>query len=113
MTKLINERTNEVILEDLRIATTFLSRFRGLMGTPWIPENAGLMIKPCNSVHCFFMNFPIDVVFVDKEDRVVHIIHEMQPGKLSPIVAKAKYVIESNPYTLSNHLSIGDQISIL
>ena len=39
MGKLINERTNQVILEDLRIAETFFSRFRGLMGVKSIPEN--------------------------------------------------------------------------
>lgn len=113
MTKLINERTNEVILNDLRTATTFLSRFRGLMGAPSIPENVGLMIKPCNSVHCFFMKFPIDVIFLDKENRVVHIAESMKPGSVSPIVKGAKCVIEANVTKLSDSIQKGDKIIIL
>ncbi|CZQ80909.1 Hypothetical protein Tpal_133 [Trichococcus palustris] len=110
MAKLINERTNQVILEDLRIAETFFSRFRGLMGVKSIPENSGLMITPCNSVHCFFMKFPIDVIFLDKENRVVHIMDSVKPGSISPIVRKAKYVIEANAYILNEKLQIGDKL---
>jgi uncharacterized membrane protein (UPF0127 family) len=113
MTKLINERTNEVILDEVRIAATFLARFRGLMGTPSIPENAGLIIKPCNSVHCFFMKFPIDVIFLDKEDRVVHIAESMKPGSISPIVKGAKYVIEANADILSDSIQTGDKITMV
>lgn len=108
MKKLINARTGEVILEDLQTADTFYARFRGLMGRPSMPENAGLMIKPCNSVHCFFMKFPIDVIFLDKEDRVVHVIESMRPGSISPIVIKASYVIEGNEKNLSRYIELGD-----
>ena len=113
MKKLINERTGEVILEDLQTADTFYSRFRGLMGRPSIPENMGLMIKPCNSVHCFFMKFPIDVIFLDKEDRVVHISENMRPRSISPIVKQAKYVIEANSITLSSNIVIGDKVKVV
>ena len=113
MKKLINERTGEVILDDLQIADTFYARFRGLMGRPSIPENAGLMIKPCNSVHCFFMKFPIDVIFLDKEDRVVHIAGNMKPGSISPVVKRAKYVIEANAMKFSDSIQNGDRIIIV
>lgn len=113
MKKLINERTNEVILENLQIADTFYARFRGLMGKPSLPENAGLMIKPCNSVHCFFMKFPIDVIFLDKGNLVVHIEENMKPGSISPIVKGAKYVIEANDSKLSENVKVGDKLIIL
>ena len=113
MKKLINERTGEVILDDLQTADTFYARFRGLMGRPSIPENAGLMIKPCNSVHCFFMKFPIDVIFLDKENRIVHIVAGMRPGSLSPVVKRAKYVIETNAMKLTGNVIIGDTLKIV
>ena len=112
MGKLVKRETNEVILENAEVADTFISRFLGLMGKKYLPEDAGLIIQPCNSVHCFFMRFPIDVIFVDSDDRVVHIMPAMKPGKISPIVRKAKYVIESNANTLSEKLRIGDEISV-
>jgi uncharacterized membrane protein (UPF0127 family) len=113
MRKLINERTNEVILENLQVADTFYARFRGLMGKPSLPENTGLMIKPCNSVHCFFMKFPIDVIFLDKDDCVVHIEKSIRPWRLSPVVRRARYVIETNATELNDALQNGDRIIIL
>lgn len=112
MGKLMNSETNEVILENAKIADCFASRFLGLMGKKDLPEEEGLIIKPCNSVHCFFMRFPIDVIFVDSDDRVVHIMPAMKPGRISPIVRRATYVIESNAHTLSEKLRIGDEITI-
>lgn len=108
----MNLETNEIILHQLDQANHFLSRLRGLMWKRDLPENTGLMIQPCNSVHCFFMKFPIDVVFVDKDHRVVHIISNMKPGSISPIVKKAKYVIESSAYTVSRQVKIGDRLSM-
>ena len=112
MKKLINERTGEVILEDLQTADTFYTRFRGLMGRPSIPENAGLIIKPCNSVHCFFMKFPIDVIFLDKENRVVHVAGNMKPGSISPIVRKSYSVIEANATVFQKNIEIGDIVQM-
>ncbi|CZR10330.1 DUF192 domain-containing protein [Trichococcus ilyis] len=108
MKKLINARTGEVILEDLQTADTFYARFRGLMGRPSMPENAGLMIKPCNSVHCFFMKFPIDLLFLDEENRIIRIMTGMAPGSFSPIVKGAKSVIEMNSQILTGSVRIGD-----
>lgn len=112
MGKLINMRTNETILEDLQTADTFVSRFRGLMGAKALAKNTGLRIAPCNSVHCFFMRFPIDVIFLDKQDQVIHIQKNMKPGSISPIIRKAKSVIEANADTLSNVLEPGDKLAI-
>ena len=68
------------------------------------------MIKPCNSVHCFFMKFPIDVIFLDKEDRVMHIAGNMKPGRISPVVKRAKYVVEANATKFSDSIQNGDRI---
>lgn len=113
MGRLINLRTNETILEDLKIADNFLSRFRGLMGIESLPESSGLWITPCNSVHCFFMRIPIDVIFLNKENQVVHISKNMKPWSVSPIIRKAKSVVEVNANTLSKVLEIGDQLDFM
>jgi hypothetical protein len=113
MGKIINQRTSETILEDLQTAHTFMTRFRGLMGVESLDRNAGLWITPCNSVHCFFMRFPIDVIFLDKQHRVVHIQKNMQPRNISPIIRRAKSVIEVNADTLSKVLQVGDQLVLV
>lgn len=113
MGKIIDLRTNETILDDLRIADNFVSRFRGLMGVDVLPQGTGLWITPCNSVHCFFMRIPIDVIFLDKDNRVVHITKSMRPWSISPIVRKAKSVVEANAGTLSDVLKVGDQLILV
>ena len=53
------------------VATSMWSRMRGLLGRRSLDEGAGLLIDPCSSIHMFFMRFPIDVVYLNKEDVVV------------------------------------------
>lgn len=113
MAILKNMTDNTIILSDLEIAATFLSRLKGLLGRKSLRIESGLLINPCNSVHCFFMQFPIDVVFVDKDNRVCQIITNMKPGKVSPIVGKAKYVIEGNANVFAGKLKTGDIVNII
>lgn len=106
--KVINKRTGEVILDNLVIADTFYKRFIGLMGQSELIQGTGIKIDPCNSIHCFFMRIPIDIIFVSKEHTVVKIIHDMKPWKVSPIIKGARYVIEANGLALLGKVEIGD-----
>lgn len=59
------------------------------------------------------MKFPIDVVFVNKDHKIVHIIKDMKPYRLSPIIPKSFYVIETCGGTITNeNLEIGDLIGL-
>ena len=48
-------------------------RMRGLLFHPVLPEGCGLLIERCPSVHTFGMRYAIDVVFFDRERRVVRV----------------------------------------
>lgn len=113
MAILINKENNEVILNNVTIAASAWQRFIGLMGRPSLPKGDGLLLRPCNSIHCFFMKFPIDVAFVDKNHRVLKIVTAMKPGRISPIVWKSAYVVESNQHTLEQKLQVGDTVKLL
>lgn len=108
-----NRRTGEIVLDNLEIADTFYKRFKGLMGRRSIPKETGLKIDPCNSIHCFFMRIPIDVIFLSKDDVVVKAIHDMKPWRVSPIVKGARYVIEANALEWVGKLEIGDQLEFI
>jgi len=58
-------------------------------------ENEGLLLKPCRSIHTFFMAFPIDAAFVDNEDRVCFLLENMGPCRVSPYVLSARFVLEA------------------
>jgi uncharacterized protein len=65
------------------IANSFLSRFRGLMLTASLAPGTGLLFPRTSSVHTHFMRYPIDVVFLDAERRVVSIRHMLRPWRFA------------------------------
>ena len=65
-----------------KVARTFLERAKGLIGTKRLPPGEGLLILRCNSIHTFFMSFPIDAVFFDRNDNVVKAVRNIQPWRL-------------------------------
>ena len=83
---------------DILIADTFLTRFAGLMFRQKLPAATGLFLAPCNSVHMCFMRFAIDVIFLDKEGKVVHIEEAMTPRSVSGNVREACDVVELNAF---------------
>ncbi|HEU4964810.1 MAG TPA: DUF192 domain-containing protein [Bacilli bacterium] len=82
-------------------AETFWTRLRGWMGRQDVQEGAALVIRPCNSIHTFFMKQPIDVAFVDGDERIVGMLHRVEPGKVSRIFKGAAAVIELPAGTLA------------
>lgn len=102
-----------MILPRVYVAERFFDRLKGLMGTKELNLDAGLLIKPCNSIHTFFMKFPIDVAFMDKDGQVCYIIHSMEKNKVSPIVPKASSVLEASSSTFKGcNLEVGDIMSL-
>jgi len=106
MARMLNTTKNTVVAEDLRIARSMWARFWGLMGKPKLPDAQALLIDPCSSIHMFFMRFPIDVVFLDKSDRVVKIVEGIKPWRMAlggggkkalelPVGAAAKAGVEA------------------
>jgi uncharacterized membrane protein (UPF0127 family) len=66
----------------VRIADTFMSRGLGLLvGAPLDPTE-GLLISPCSSIHTLGMRYPIDVVFVDREARVMRVCADVGRGRM-------------------------------
>ena len=66
---------------------------RGLLGRDGLGQGEGLLIKPCGSVHTFFMRFPIDVVFLDRELSVLAVRPEVRPWRTAG-TRGAKVVLE-------------------
>src|SRR5262245_22677909 len=93
---------NGALLADrLRSAHTHWTRRRGLLGTRGLEPGHGLWIKPCNQVHMFGMRYAIDVVFLDDEGRVLGMVHDLRPNRISPRVAGATNVLELPAGTLA------------
>jgi uncharacterized membrane protein (UPF0127 family) len=68
----------------VEFATTFVARFRGLMGRQSLLQGSGLWLTGTSNIHMFFMRFPIDAVFLgrpaaDGTRRVVAVRGHLQP----------------------------------
>ena len=85
--------------------------FAGLMGKPHLPSGEGLVIKPCSSIHTHFMRFPIDVIYVNKENVVVGVDRELKPWRFGRFYKKVHYVIEL-PAGAAASCNPGDAIAI-
>ena len=64
------------------VARSFRARLKGLIGRQSLPPGRGLLILKCNAIHTFFMRFPIDATFYDREDRVVKTVRDIRPWRL-------------------------------
>ena len=87
-------KEGNLLTSHLRVALGFFERFLGLMGRKDMPSEEALLFPRCNSIHTFFMRFPIDVILLDKEGTVVEIIPAMAPWRMILPRFKAKHVIE-------------------
>jgi uncharacterized protein len=93
------------------VAGSMLARMRGLLGREGLAEDEGLLIEPAPSVHMFFMRFPIDVVFLDKNRHVVGLAHTLRPWRVAG-ARKAVAALELPAGTAQKHgLELGDVLT--
>src|SRR5947208_2785829 len=98
----------EVVCERCELANTPLKRMRGLLGRSGLGDDEGMLFRPAGSIHMFFMRFPIDAVFCDRELRVVKVVRDLQPWKTAG-ARGAKVVIELAP-DAAEGLEPGDKL---
>jgi len=94
MVKLLNETTGDIIAYDVRTAYSFFNRLCGLMFTKSFCLGDALHIKPCRSIHTFFMNYPIDVLYLDEQNVVIGMDEQIPPYKIGTFHKKAQSVVE-------------------
>ena len=109
-------RTRQAFLaSDLRVADTHWMRLKGLIGTRVDDFSCGqgLWIVPCQGVHTMLMQFPIDVLYLDENNIVLHVEENVRPWRLTPIRTRASSVLELPGRTLfSSGTEVGDEIEI-
>ena len=68
-----------VVCARCRIAKNPWTRMRGLLGRRRLDDGEGILLRPASSVHTFFMLFPIDVVFLDRDLSVLRVVPALSP----------------------------------
>jgi hypothetical protein len=112
--RLINQTKNIILAEDVFIARTIFTRIKGLLGRRTFLPGQALILAPCSSVHTFFMHFPIDVLFIDKDYKVVQALSLLNPNRISRTYWHSSKVIELPAGRLGvTNTEIGDKLQLL
>lgn len=82
MPQLIHKKTKQIIARHILFSHSFFKRVKGLLGYKDWPIHQAMWIKPCSSIHTFFMKFPIDAVFVDKNLCIQSVHENISPWKI-------------------------------
>ncbi len=106
----IKKEDGNFICEKIKLATTIDERMIGLMFKENLEGYDGLLIRPCNSIHTFFMKMSIDALFLDKNYKVVKVFYDLRPWRITGMYFKAHQVLEMKAGTMPKNLRIGEEL---
>ena len=109
--RVVNTRADRELGNRVALASRWLSRLRGMLGTPAPEPGEGLLLTPCSSVHMYGMRFPLDVAFLDRTGRVVAVYPSLAPGSRTRWHRDAKHALELPAGTLGQSgTTLGDLV---
>ena len=113
MLQAVNRTRESVLANSLEVAATGDLRRKGLLGRTHLAPGGGLWIVPCESVHTFFMRFAIDLVYLDRRNRVRKVRRAVAPWRVSACFG-AHSVLELVPGTIKRTgTAKGDELEFL
>jgi uncharacterized protein len=71
------------VCERCALADNSWTRLKGLLGRRSLDDGEGLLIRPTGTIHMFFMRFPIDAIFLDRELRILKIVPDLKPWRMA------------------------------
>jgi len=107
-----NATKGQIVAHHVKDASSFFSRFLGLMFQPPIPKGHGLLLRPCNAIHTWAMRFPIDVVYLDEAGRVLRVDRNLQPWRFAQPCRGAVAVLEL-PAGEASNVETNDAIELI
>ena len=111
--RIYNRARNRLLVSEGRAARSFWARLRGLLGRPPLQPEQGLWIAPCNWVHTLGMGFPIDILYLDREGKVLQAVSEMHPNCIGPLVWRASSAVELPAGAIEDtETRVGDRLEI-
>lgn len=101
MIKIIHSGSNKEIFHNILVCSTFFKKLLGLMfKKSWPGKYDCLLFSSCNMIHSFFVYFPFDAIFLNKEKEIIF-LKSYKPKEIGPYVGKGYYVIESPQGTIN------------
>jgi uncharacterized protein len=108
--KVANLTRKTLLATCMEVAESGLNRNKGLLGRASLSPGEGLWIVPCEAVHTFWMQFPIDLVYLDRKKRIKKLRSSVPPWRLSACLS-AHSILELPSGTIqSSRTEIGDTL---
>jgi uncharacterized membrane protein (UPF0127 family) len=82
-TAMLSKDDGTVVSERCLLATTPFARSKGLLGRASLEPGEGMLFRPASSIHMFFMRFPIDTVFCDRDLVVLDVVRDLRPWRVA------------------------------
>ena len=112
---IFNKTANRYIVKNHRFCDSIASKALGLMFSRKITDT-GLVfrfddrVEERRALHMFFVFYPIDVLFLDREKRIVEIKRHFRPFTFYLPKKKSTFIIEL-PDSRAKECSIGDSVT--
>jgi len=98
---------------NVRRADTSLARLRGLLGQFRMKTGDGLWVVPSRGIHTVGLLAPIDLIYLDGRNLVIHLVEHLSPFRIAPIRLNSSSVLALPPHTIySSQTHVGDQLLI-
>lgn len=95
----------------VEVADRWWPRLRGYLGRPEPRPGEGILFVSTQSIHMYWMKYPLDVAFLDEDRRVVAAYPELGPGTRTRFHRKARYALEVPAGTLAETGTVvGDEL---
>ena len=89
------------------------ARLKGLLGRLRLRSDEGLWVVPSRGIHTIGLLFPIDLIYLDAQQRVVEVIEHLGTFRIGPLRIQSASVLELPTRTIyASHTQIGDELLI-
>lgn len=105
------EHKGKVIATNVSLADNFWDRLAGYMFRRK-PHTPGILFSPAPSIHTFFMNFDLDVIFMDGKYQILKIYRHMKPWRHTRFYFKAQKTLELPAGVFPNDIKEGDVLEV-
>jgi uncharacterized membrane protein (UPF0127 family) len=110
--RILNVTRNTEVATSAEVASNGAKRAKGLLGRKGLERGEGMWIVPCEAVHTFFMQFPLDLIYLDRRNRVRKVKSHVVPWRLS-LCLSAHSILELPLGTIrDSQTQVGDLVEI-
>jgi uncharacterized membrane protein (UPF0127 family) len=111
--RVFNVTRNTEVATSAEVAASGMKRSKGLLGRKSLDQGGGMWIVPCEAVHTFFMQFPLDLIYIDRKHRVKKIRTNVPPMRVSVCLSAHSVLELSAGAIFDSQTQVGDLLDFL